>query len=49
MRTPKIANKKTSKLGRKIDYKKIARAYGILRNKSLKPLKVQRSLRDQWQ
>ena len=49
MHAPKIYNKKTSKLAKKIDHQKIARAYGIFRSKRLKVLKIQRALRDEWQ
>ncbi len=35
--------------GKRIDIEKIERANGFLRSKRLKPLKIQRTLRDQWE
>ncbi|MDI6766135.1 MAG: hypothetical protein QME52_04855 [Bacteroidota bacterium] len=35
--------------GKKIDIEKIERAHGVLRSKRLKPLKIQQTLRDQWE
>lgn len=34
--------------GKRIDFEKIERAHGVLHSKRLKPLKIQRTLRDQW-
>ena len=48
MQALKIANKKSTRAGKIVDHKKIASAYGILRSKRLKGVKIQRTLRDEW-